>query len=314
MSSNSENSEDFLARWLSGEISPEEKEAFESSAEARDLKEILQSVDKVAMPAYDVEAELTRLKASIEQEKTATKVRSISPIWRMAVAAVLIIGVSFVYFLTRPNWEVYATGFGETQVITLPDRSVVTLNVNSVLKYKPDSYAENRELALTGEAFFEVTKGVNFQVNTDEGEVIVKGTSFNVRQRGERLDVQVYTGVVNVIENEVDKTLRKGDAIRIEKGRLVNESVNDVGEKPLWLTDNIVELEDVALADALESLRNSFGISIESDISLTSERFTGSYPGDNVEVAIQIVLSTHAIEYDYDSASKKLVIKGVAGN
>lgn len=310
MNSNSENSEDFLAKWLSGEINPEEKAEFESTDEGKDLINILQSVDKAAFPAYNVEAELKKLQARKIAEKSPTKTRSLTPIWRIAVAAVLVVGVALVYFLTKPNYEIYQTGFGEIQTISLPDNSTVTLNVNSTLKYNPKTFAENRKLSLDGEAFFEVTKGVNFEVNTDEGKVTVKGTSFNVKQRTNNLDVQVHTGVVGVVKNDVDIELRKGDGVRLENGSLAKTWKIQVEAKPLWVTDNVVELEDVPMTEALESLRNSFGIDIESNISLNSERFTGSYPGDNVEKAIQIVLSTNQIEYSYNSATKKLTITG----
>jgi len=314
MNSDSENREDFLAKWLSGEISPEEKAEFESTDEARDLVKILQSVDKMAFPAYNVEAELSKLQSAKSIEKAPARVRSFTPVWKLAVAAVLVIGISLVYFLTKPNYEVYKTGFGEIQTISLPDNSTVTLNVNSTLKYNPKTFAENRKLNLDGEAFFEVTKGINFEVNTDEGKVVVMGTSFNVRQRTKNLDVQVYTGVVKVSKNDIDIVLRKGDGVRIEDGTLARTWKVEVEDKPLWVTQNIVQLEDVPMTEALESLRNSFGISIDSDISLTSERFTGSYPGDNVEVAIQIVMSTNQIEYSYDSAKKTLRITGISGN
>ncbi|NVJ47370.1 MAG: FecR domain-containing protein [Cytophagia bacterium] len=312
MSSNSEDREDFLAKWLAGELTPEEKAEFESTDQGQDMLNILNSADKLAFPIYDVEAELLKLKQT--QSRQETKVRSITPIWRMAVAAVLVVGVSLVYFLTKPNYEVYETQFGETQAITLPDNSVVTLNVSSALKFNPKTFTENRKLILEGEAFFEVTKGVNFEVNTEEGKVVVMGTSFNVKQRQKNLEIQVHTGIVKVTEGDIDIVLNKGDGVRIENGRLDRTWAKAVDEKPLWITENIVELSDVPFSEALESLRNSFGISIQSDISLTSKRFTGSYPGDNVEVAIQIVLSTEKLEYTYDPDSKQLSITGVAQN
>lgn len=42
--------------------------------------------------------------------------------------------------------------------ITLPDNSKVWLNENSILKYPEHFTKEKRELHLTGEAYFEVTK------------------------------------------------------------------------------------------------------------------------------------------------------------
>ncbi len=311
MESNFNDKEEFLAKWLSGEISPEERTEFENSSQGQEFAEILSSIDKLSFPAYDVEAELRKQKAS---QKVNTKVRSLTPIWRMAVAAVLVLSISLVYFLSRPNYEVFKTAYGERQTITLPDNSVVTLNVNSTLKYDPDDFDTNRKLLLEGEAFFQVTKGAYFEVDTDKGTVKVLGTSFNVIQRNDNLAVQVYTGVVRVNSRKVERTLEKGDGLRLEGNKTVKFWKIEVQEQPDWVTNNIMELRDVPLQEAIESLTNSFGINIDSDISLTSERYTGSYPLDNVEVAIQIVLSTSKIEYEYDSDAKKLNIIGFTEN
>lgn len=313
MNSNSENSQDFLAKWLSGEITPEQKAEFESTEEGKQLLDVLNSVEKMALPAYDAEVELAKFRQAQEAHKSTTKIRSLTPIWRMAAAAVLIIGIGLVYFLTRPNYEVFNTTFGETRNITLPDSSIVTLNVNSTLQYKPKNFTTNRTLLLNGEAFFEVRKGSDFVVETEGGKIRVLGTSFNVKQRGSNLEVQVHTGVVNVMSDHVDRILNRGDGLKIKDGTLAKSWSNSLADKPLWVTENIVVLEDVPISEALEALRNSFGISIKTGISLTSERFTGSYPGDNVEKAIQIVLSTNQIEYAYDTVNKELTILGSAG-
>lgn len=312
MSSNSENSEDFLAKWLANELTPAEKENFESSEEGKDLLKIISSTDKMTFPAYNVELELQRLQ---ERKKTiALKTKTIHPIWKLAVAAILVVGISLVYFLTKPSYEVYKTQFGETKVVTLPDNSTVTLNVNSVLKFDPKTFSENRKLTLEGEAFFEVTKGVNFEVNTSQGQIVVLGTSFNVNQRAEYLNVQVHSGVVKVLTKGANATLQKGDGLRVEDGQLIDQWQIQDQERPLWLSQNITELNNVPFSEALDALRNSFGISISSNISLTSERFTGSYPNDNVETAIQIVMSTKGLEYSYNANSKELNIIGIEQN
>lgn len=312
MSSNSENNDNFLAKWLAGELSTEDKAKFESTAEGKELLRIINSTEKFAFTEYNLEEELERLQQAKQAE--SRKVKSISPIWRLAVAAVLILGITLVYYMTKPNYEVYKTQFGETKAITLPDNSVVTLNVNSTLKYEPESFSENRKLSLDGEAFFEVTKGVNFEVNTSQGQIVVLGTSFNVNQREDHLNVQVHSGIVQVNTDDANATLQKGDGIRYEDGELVNQWQISIQEKPLWLSENIIELNDVPFSEALDALINSFGISISSDISLTSERFSGSYPGDNAELAIEIVMSTKGLEYSFDSNLKELSITGFAEN
>lgn len=309
------DSEDFLARWLNGELSPEEQREFESSEEGAAFANIIESADKLAIPEYDVEAELTKLKAArSESVPSETKVVQFGNLYKYAAAAVIIIGISLVYFMLRPNYTVYETLAGQIETITLPDQSVVTLNANSRLRFDPDEFAENRHLLLQGEAFFEVTKGINFEVETDQGTVKVLGTSFNVWNRNNLLDVVCYTGKVNVSEQEFSQDLIPGDGVRINNGsfkRAWKKRLND--GRPVWITAGVTELEDVTLKEALNELSNVFGIDIKSTAEIDLRPFTGNFPNDDVNTAIKSVLSADNIEYQYDSTTQKLVLIGIKG-
>ncbi|OEK00885.1 hypothetical protein BFP97_04890 [Roseivirga sp. 4D4] len=309
------DSEDFLARWLSGDLTPQEKEEFENSADGAEFKEIIGSVDKIALPEYDVESELAKLKARRSTSApTETKVVQFGSLFKYAAAAVVVIGISLVYFLTRPNYTVYETLAGQIENITLPDQSVVTLNSNSRLRFDPDKFDENRRLLLDGEAFFEVTKGINFEVETDQGTVRVLGTSFNIWNRNELLDVVCYTGKVNVSKREFSKDLTPGDGVRIDQGSFKRAWKKEVGEsKPSWIMSGVTELENVTLKEALDELRNVFGIDIKSTSVLDETPYTGNFPNDDVNAAIKLVLRADNIEYQYDSTNKRLVLLGIKG-
>lgn len=315
MSDEINDSEDFLAKWLSGELSPEEQSAFEASAEGKEFMSIVDSVEKVALPAYDVEAELTKLKAKQNQTvKTETKVIQFSKVFKYAAAAVIIIGVSLVYFLTKPSYEVYKTIAGQVETIVLPDESVVTLNANSTLKFDPKTFDENRELQLEGEAFFEVTKGINFEVVTNQGTIKVLGTSFNVWNRENLLDVICYTGRVNVSKKSYGKDLTPGDGIRLLDGALKRSWIKEVAAgRPLWITNAITELESVTIKEALNELSHIYDLEIQSNKTLDAIPYTGTFPNDDLETAIDQVLRTSNIEYTYDTTSKKLVLTGIKG-
>lgn len=65
--------------------------------------------------------------------------------------------------------------------VTLEDGTVVMMNSNSELIYPEKFSGDVREIFLTGEAYFDVTKGVKpFIVNTSNIIVRVYGTKFNV--------------------------------------------------------------------------------------------------------------------------------------
>ncbi|MBT1703795.1 FecR family protein [Chryseosolibacter indicus] len=70
---------------------------------------------------------------------------------------------------------------GARTLITLPDSSKVWLNAGSKISYNQEFGAENRNITLEGEAFFDVKKRtVPFKVHTALFDITVLGTAFNV--------------------------------------------------------------------------------------------------------------------------------------
>lgn len=73
-------------------------------------------------------------------------------------------------------------GNGEKQVVTLPDSTTIVLNSGSLLIYPETFNASERQVYLTGEAIFDVSKDPHhpFIVTTPDFTVKVHGTLFNV--------------------------------------------------------------------------------------------------------------------------------------
>ena len=74
------------------------------------------------------------------------------------------------------------TAYGERELVTLPDSSKVWLNSGSTLIYPSRFVSKERNVCLTGEAFFDVTKDKEhpFIVDVNQIRLKVLGTSFNV--------------------------------------------------------------------------------------------------------------------------------------
>lgn len=113
------------------------------------------------------------------------------------------------------KWNTLSTAKSQTYVIQLPDGTKVWLNAASVLKY-PASFAKlkNRDVELTGEAYFEVAKDPlhPFVVKTATQEVEVLGTHFNINSytdenstRTTLLEGAVKVSLVNGILSKVIK-------------------------------------------------------------------------------------------------------------
>ncbi|MEM0939474.1 MAG: FecR family protein [Bacteroidota bacterium] len=77
----------------------------------------------------------------------------------------------------------YTTAYGETQVITLEDGTLVTLNANSKLIHADNFGAQDRCVQFSGEGYFRVAKNPEkpFIIHTADSKTQVSGTAFNLR-------------------------------------------------------------------------------------------------------------------------------------
>lgn len=94
--------------------------------------------------------------------------------------------------------------------ITLPDESSLILEPNSKISYSPQSYNKtNREVILSGQAFFEVQKNSEKPFFVFANNIITKvlGTSFTIKTDINSSQVIVKTGKVAIIlQNDKNKT------------------------------------------------------------------------------------------------------------
>lgn len=128
---------------------------------------------------------------------------------------------------------------GGTYELVLSDGTHVWLNSASTLKY-PTSFTDNeRNVELTGEAYFEVAKNPSkpFHVIAENMKVEVVGTHFNVMVYEEE-NVQKVTlleGAVNVVSKNSGVELKPGKqaSLNLQKQKMEVEEV-DADESVAW--------------------------------------------------------------------------------
>jgi len=305
---NWEKDDTFLAKWLSGELSEEDRKSFEESPDGKEFIQMIEASKQLQPPTYDTSAELSKLKISIQQgDQKETKVVRLYPIYKLAIAAsvLFLLGLSF-FFLNRD--QSIETNFLQQEIVALPDGSKVQLNASSTLAYNKN-FDEERQLDLDGEAFFEVQKGTKFTVSTNNGAVEVLGTSFNVKSRENRLEVVCYTGKVRVSATHAIKDLLPGDRIVIQKGELINFGKTEVKDIPAWI-EGIIELDNVSLNEALIELEANYGIQIEIDESLGNLKYTGSMPKNDLKTALKLVFDPLGLAYTFDENTNLVKVIG----
>lgn len=142
----------------------------------------------------------------IVREKTTKRI-SFRPFLRYAA---VVVGVGLLTFSAMkyieinqlPVDQVLTVEDGERAKIVLADGSEIWLNSNTRITYPDNFNRTNREIKLSGEAYFKVAKNKDlpFVINTQNIEVKVVGTEFNVRSYDDdnTIDVQVVEGKVLV--------------------------------------------------------------------------------------------------------------------
>jgi transmembrane sensor len=126
---------------------------------------------------------------------------------RVAAVALIIIGIgSVTLFLNNSGYlskKIFvATTIEEKNiVVNLPDGSKISLNRNSELSYRENFGKKNRNVKLTGEAFFEIAPDASKPFIIDAGNAVVKvvGTSFNVITNNSNSAVEVFVTTGKVI-------------------------------------------------------------------------------------------------------------------
>lgn len=120
-----------------------------------------------------------------------------------SIAASLLVIITLIFALGIFDSRIeYHTDYGEREKITLPDGSVVELNANTALTWDKNWQQKKvRTVTLDGEAFFEVTHTSDhkkFVVQTDDLNVEVIGTAFNVSNRHRNTEVFLEEGSVRL--------------------------------------------------------------------------------------------------------------------
>lgn len=177
---------------------------------------------------------------------------------------------------------------GEHQLLKLPDGSMVTVNADSYMSYKPLWWKVSRKVTMKGEAFFEVAKGSTFRVVSPKGVVSVMGTSFNVFDRERSYRVVCLTGKVKVQKARSQAELTPGMEAQLENGAVTVSEVKEPLQTIEW-TQNRFSFQAVPLVDVLEEIERQYDIKISSMAEL-DYLYSGSFiKHENPAVTLEIV-------------------------
>lgn len=324
-----------LLNYLKGKVSDDEccqVEAWcEASSENRKTLEQLYYtlfVDErlLAMNSVDTEESLKKLKTEIRKKGAKQNERSVS--WRRyaTTAAAFVAGVVLTTGITWgmlsdkvSNYAVF-TEPGQRAKVMLPDGSKVWLNSSTQLAYKVSFWKSDRQVDLTGEAYFEVAhdKSSPFVVNSKNIKMCVLGTRFNVRARAaeERVVTTLLQGSVRI-----DSPMRDGSGFMLKPGQTLDMDADtykaelleyaNPDDVLLWIKGKLL-FEQRPLLDIANSLEKHFDIHfVFSDEYLKHECFTCEFKTDDTLGNILSVLSeTKRFDYKQEGRTIRIYKRG----
>lgn len=220
--------------------------------------------------------ELSKMTTPGALEKTSrkSKVRRLVYRYAAAAAAVVIAGLSGVFVEREINYNkmtaqtnVLEVPAGQRMSVTLSDGTQVQLNGNSRIEYPVIFSRKQRNVKLSGEAFFEVKHDERhpFIVETFASKVEVLGTRFNLYadEASEHFSAALVDGKVKVTTNDETAeqvVLAPDEMVRFVNNHLVVTKVD--AENLISWTEGYVNLADTDFASLMHRFENVYGVKI----------------------------------------------------
>lgn len=303
----------FLARWLNGELTEEERKEFEKSEDYRELNRLLKGTEMLQSPSFEGDKVLSQIKQERNREKAKPQApsKNLRPLFYVGAAAAVIAILLYFFYPQQANMVNkpmhLATLAGEMESKIFSDNSWIRLNENSEIVFDEKSWSRERKVGLEGEAYFEVEKGAAFTVVTELGSVKVLGTRFNVSTRNDRLDVMCFEGRVEVYNEDAsqNQVLTAGESLQIEKDDIRNlEAASNEQTYPSWL-EGIYSAQDISIKEALAAFERIYGVEFEiENLDVKEIVSVNFYKNDKEKALLQL---TGGFQAKYQVLSPKRI-------
>jgi len=317
---------ELLHKYLDGECTPEDAfllyqwyDAFEKQDNPLDT---MSPIEQEALKMLMLQNFRNKvLGADITDEEPVKKALSVKLLYTLSgIAAMLLLvwaGFSLTPKKDRDTGGVFTTATEQMEVNNLTnsiykqvlsDGSIVWLSPKSKLRYPKKFAGAYRQVKMTGEAFFEVTKDHAHPFIIYSGGVITRvwGTSFRIRAvQNANTEISVVTGKVSVKipdhgDSEVmllpaQKVVYQQQNNSLKRGVEAKESAMRIWQKATISFDN------VPLSKVLSTLDQQYGMHIHTDDKeLSNYLFKADFTGQNLPAILDMLENSLNVSYTMD--------------
>lgn len=320
-------------KWQEGTLNADERIRFEQWYHSfDDTKLEIDSDEGEAAMKSRIYQQITASGAIADTQPVSNRLTRL----RYSAAAALLL-VAFLFYWHHQNafgdrpWVAHVTveaGDAVKQEI-LPDGSIIWLKPGGSLHYV--KAFRKRDVKLTGEALFEVSKivGKPFRVQVGDYLATVLGTSFNIRQSDNRKDMEVVvlTGKVAVSKqqpSEVRKnhaTETSGEVVLMSNQRLKTSGDLKLEAPPVETLELLqanaytqgtaynMQFDDTPFMEVARRISTKFKVSVETgDDRYNTCRISANLSDQSLEYTAELVAS--ALGAEYEIQKDKIILKG----
>jgi transmembrane sensor len=186
-------------------------------------------------------------------------------------------------------WNTINTPRGGQYQVVLPDGTKVWLNAVSALRFPASFTGNKREVELTGEAYFEVTKNnqMPFKISIPPqpggqggAQVEVLGTHFNVKAYNDEAAIKttLLEGAVKMSSAKGQYLMKPGQQARVGKdGKMALDENADTDEAVAWKNGRF-QFNEADVETVMRDIARWYDVTIEYAGKVPVEKFEGEIP------------------------------------
>jgi transmembrane sensor len=210
----------------------------------------------------------------------------------LKIAAIFItasLTAGIIYYTYWNAKTIISSKYGEIKKVVLPDGSQVVLNAHSTISYYTHVGKNRpRQIWLEGEAFFKIThtnknekdikESERFILSTNDLDVKVLGTSFNVKKRNQITEVILETGKIRVEFNnkfQASVNMVPGQMMAYDSNNSPLLKFVDPANYTTWIDKKLV-LKDASVTEIAQYIQDYYGYKvILQDTAIGNKKMEG---------------------------------------
>jgi transmembrane sensor len=212
---------------------------------------------------------------------------------------------------TEVLYNTITTPRGGHYQLTLADGSKVWLNAASSIRFPATFTGKERNVEISGEVYFEVTKNavMPFKVSVNDMNVEVLGTHFNINSYTDELSIKttLLEGAVKITKDNNVQMLSRGQQAQMDLNGHISLNRNvDVQEVMAWKNGKFQFSESADIATIMRQLSRWYDVDIEYKGEVTGH-IGGTIPRNvNASKVFEMLEMTGSVKFQIEG--KKVVV------